>query len=545
MQLSKTNIGIKLLVTIAMVIQSLYSYSQWSELGGFNALQASGQIYGLCSDAAGNIYAGGFFKNSANNYYVAKYDGTSWTELGGFNALAANGAIYTLYADAAGNIYAGGEFSNANNKRYVAKFNGSVWSEVGGTNSLQANGAITSVYADNAGNIYATGDFSIIYNSVYHRYIAVYNGSNWSDVGGAAPTAMEFNNGPFWKVFKHTITGDIYAVGGVRNSAARYCVAHYSSSWNELGGFNALHANGSMTTACQDSVGSIYAAGNFWNANNKPYVAKYDGTWSELGGNNSSVFNHTINSIFSDASNIYAAGRFTNTNGKAYVAKYDGISWAELGSNNPFNNDIQVICKDPAGNIYAAGHFSNTASKYYVAKLSATSLPVHFLSFTAAKKSNETIQLTWQITKESNADNFNIERSSNATSFSTVATVKPNNTNTYVYEDAVGANNSPALYYRIKSTDKDGKVLYSPVQKVAYGKEEFADIKYSTETNKLYISVNGKAVLRIADIHGRIVQSTPLENNYTEFSLQNFIRGVYIIEVQNGREKTTRKIAKK
>ncbi|HKC37791.1 MAG TPA: T9SS type A sorting domain-containing protein [Chitinophagaceae bacterium] len=158
------------LVLILILQSSLYA--QWSELGGLNGLAANNLINSVCSDALGNMYAGGDFTNSSGNWYVAKWNGTAWSELGGLNGLAANNLIASVCSDASGNIYAAGFFTNSSGNRYVAKWNGTAWSELGGLNGLAAFQGIVSVCSDASGNIYAGGFF---YNSSFNRYVAKYS----------------------------------------------------------------------------------------------------------------------------------------------------------------------------------------------------------------------------------------------------------------------------------------------------------------------------------------------------------------------------------
>ena len=243
-----------------------------------------------------------------------------WSKLGGTNYLKGNGGfILSTCTDANGNIYAAGSFVNASGRGYVAKYDGSTWSELGGANALSAYYHIYSICSDAAGNIYAAGEFI--------------NGSNF-----------------------------------------RYYVAKYDgSTWSELGGTNALSANSGINSICSDAAGNIYAAGNFTNASGFYYVAKYNNVsgWSELGGTNTLLANHTIYSICSDATgNIYAGGSFTNVSSRKYIAKYNGSGWGELGGKNAlsviaktcqsFYGDLNSICSDAAGNIYTGGAFTDT-----------------------------------------------------------------------------------------------------------------------------------------------------------------------------------------
>ncbi|MBK7854442.1 MAG: hypothetical protein IPJ79_05605 [Bacteroidetes bacterium] len=98
------------LSVIFSICTIMMSYSQpiWSELGGANSLVSNSPIiFDISSDNFGNIYACGDFKNSSNNGFVAKWDGSFWSELGGFNSLSANGIITSICTDALGNVYAG------------------------------------------------------------------------------------------------------------------------------------------------------------------------------------------------------------------------------------------------------------------------------------------------------------------------------------------------------------------------------------------------------------------------------------------------------
>jgi hypothetical protein len=89
-----------------------------------------------------------------------------------------------------------------------------------------------------------------------------------------------------------------------------------AQNWKEVGGLNALAANGNIFSICNDISGNAYIGGDFYNSGFNQYVAKWDGTaWSELGGLNTLAADSTIWSICSDpGGNIYAAGEFTNPN---------------------------------------------------------------------------------------------------------------------------------------------------------------------------------------------------------------------------------------
>lgn len=260
--------------------------TSWSEVGGLNALAANSTINAICTDASGNLYAAGNFKNSNSKWYVAKWDGTMWTELGGMNALDANGQIFSLCTDANNNVYAAGIFRNANLKCYVAKYNGSAWSELGGNNALASSASIKSICTDPSGNIYAAGD-----------YIAKFNGTAWGELGGAGFSGFG------------------------------------SMSWS----------------ICSDPSGNIYAAGFFKDTFLNNYVAKFNGTsWSELGGPNSFSYGQGVDfhAVESDPSgNMYVGGEDMIVSKFSTPTSINNIYKSNINASlypNPFVNSLNI-----------------------------------------------------------------------------------------------------------------------------------------------------------------------------------------------------------
>src|SRR6185436_6645119 len=219
------------------------------------------------------IYAAGAFTNSSNNSYVAVWNGSSWSELGGANGLAANQTIKSICTDAFGNVYAAGWFTNSSGNHYVAKWNGSSWSELGGLNGLAADSQITSICTDIAGNVYAAGFFT---NSNGHLYVAKWDGNNWSELGGL--DSLNANN---WiESITADAAGNIYAAGNFTNanpypSGHRYVAMWDGTGWTELGGPNSLAANSNIASIVTDAAGNLYAGGGFTNFGGHVNVAEY------------------------------------------------------------------------------------------------------------------------------------------------------------------------------------------------------------------------------------------------------------------------------
>jgi hypothetical protein len=109
---------------------------------------------------------------------------SGWSELGGTDSSTFHGFVYginSITTDDNGNIYAGGAFANSNGNYYIAKWNGTKWSELGGTNTSTFNNVIQSITTFNNSYVYGAGGFT---NGNGKYYIAKWNGSSWSELGG-------------------------------------------------------------------------------------------------------------------------------------------------------------------------------------------------------------------------------------------------------------------------------------------------------------------------------------------------------------------------
>lgn len=360
----------RLILSFLLFIWTTYSYAQtWQALNPPQNL-FNGNIFATTVDRSEHIYAGGNFKNSSNNNFVATWNGTNWIEIGsGTRRLNANGAILTLasYNDT---IYAAGAFTNSLGRYYVAKWDGNSWSQLDSNASLHADEFIYAITVDKVGNVYAAGSFS---NAAGKYYVAKWNGSTWGELGSGTNALNA--NGVIYAVTTDA-NNNVYAAGYFTNSNNKRYVAKWNgTSWSELGGgTNALNANDYIDCLAADANGNIYAGGNFSNSNGECYLAKWTGTnWVEVGAGVSVLHaNSVIKTIaVKNEAEIYVAGMFTDFGGNYYVARYNGSTWSAVNaplSSLQTNGDIESISIDGAGNIYAGGKFLNKASHSYIAK---------------------------------------------------------------------------------------------------------------------------------------------------------------------------------
>ena len=378
-----------LILSAVFLLSSLLGKSQsWSKLDSSYAKVVSLPRAILASDNLGNIFVinNDSLVASKGHYFVNKFDGIKWQPLGhSSNALNPNAGINCILTDNNNNVYVAGGFTDSlkSNKGhcYVAKWNGSNWSQLGvGANALNPNSGITRMAINkNNGHIYVFGAFT---NSLGRKYVAEWNGTNWSELGGSQ---SPFLNAPLGTESLNSLSvnnsGDVFV--GVGTSNQHYYVAKWDgNNWSQLGTWvNGSYANNSIYSITTDNNGNVYAAGLFTDSvsmnSGSTYVAKWDGNnWSKLGTGNNALFQLQSQPIYSLATdnngNLYAGGSFRNSLTKGYIAKWDGNTWNELGGlgSFPATNLIATLSliTDKFGAVYATGSILDSSGNHYVAR---------------------------------------------------------------------------------------------------------------------------------------------------------------------------------
>src|SRR6202030_1672620 len=103
-------------------------------------------------------------------------------------------------------------------------------------------------------------------------------------------------------------------------------------------------------------------------------------------------------------------------------------------------------------------------------------LPVTILDFSASYASANNVKVAWTTTNEINAAYFEVERSSDKTSFIGVAQVNAsesfNPIHSYSINDQLYNVTGNTVYYRLRIVDNDGKFTYSKIIPVRLGQPE-------------------------------------------------------------------------
>jgi hypothetical protein len=178
-------------------------------------------------------------------------------------------------------------------------------------------------------------------------------------------------------------------------------------------------------------------------------------------------------------------------------------------------------------------------------------LPVSLLSFTGTLHAGKAV-LNWKTASEINTQEFVLEKSSNAQSFTAVGTVPAKNGSTgaaYSFTDNDAVNG--VVYYRLKSFDKDGLFSTSKIVVLKAGKETAAQISIfpnpvSAQCTVSYPRANSNGVLSVFTADGKKIAEYIAAAGSTQRSidLSELKRGTYFIEYTGIGQKITSSFVK-
>lgn len=169
-------------------------------------------------------------------------------------------------------------------------------------------------------------------------------------------------------------------------------------------------------------------------------------------------------------------------------------------------------------------------------------LPVTFFGM-AANRVNNGIQVKWDVGEEINVQEYQLEKSTTGTSFTTVGTINANNKKVYSLLDQT-ISKSPSVFYRVKSVDFDGTAKYSGIIRVK-NNTSYSDavtVYPSPARNQITISHNqlgSRARLVISTMDGKVLRViTPgIGVSNTMVDVSNFSSGMYLLRLDDGKGK--------
>lgn len=170
-------------------------------------------------------------------------------------------------------------------------------------------------------------------------------------------------------------------------------------------------------------------------------------------------------------------------------------------------------------------------SSFYFAKNTFTALPVTLVNFTGIKQ-NKSVKLQWITENEINFSKFEIEKSSDAVQFTTLATIMAANRTVNNYESVDAAPGKGYNYYRLKMIDVDGSFRYSNIVKINFAGEPSLSLWPNPANDKLIIpEAKERDRINIIDAKGSIVLSKTITRQNEAIMISHLSAGIYVLQL--------------
>lgn len=198
------------------------------------------------------------------------------------------------------------------------------------------------------------------------------------------------------------------------------------------------------------------------------------------------------------------------------VGTADGVNFVEIGS-------VNTAAILPAGSYQL--RFAN----------SSTALPLTLAAFTAIKQGNTGI-LSWKISSEQGVDQYAIERSADGRRFITVGSVPSlgNSVQDHVYSLTDVSPLKGANYYRLKTTERDGKISYSAVRLLNFdGNVRIALYPNPTSDRATITGLEAGMQISLLSLQGQFLHRQKASGNVLTIDMKQLPSAVYEIQVQD------------
>jgi len=166
-------------------------------------------------------------------------------------------------------------------------------------------------------------------------------------------------------------------------------------------------------------------------------------------------------------------------------------------------------------------------------------LPLRLISFNAMPQNDNTTSLYWNTSNELNTRHFVIERSSDGSAFTSIASVFAQGRANNNYNSSVDDPTTGIVFYRLKIVDNNGSFTYSPVIKIDRRKNT-AGIAVLTNPVKdfIIINTNDRSLVNstgsIINMQGAVVKNFILKQGSQTVDIKDLPAGVYYLRTVNG-----------
>ena len=187
------------------------------------------------------------------------------------------------------------------------------------------------------------------------------------------------------------------------------------------------------------------------------------------------------------------------------------------------------------------GGLDKTGAVYCAA--SNVVLPLTLLAFTAQKQGT-TAQLNWLTANEQNIQQFDIEKSSDAKTWSKIATQKASDSKNYLFQDEKAFSRASTIYYRLKIVDNDGTFRYSPTRSLTNEEKIGVHIFPNPSKGMLTFDIKKEDMqsidIRFFNAIGQEIKRVKSQNTegvyQSDVDVSSFSDGIYYVHIFSNNE---------
>lgn len=177
----------------------------------------------------------------------------------------------------------------------------------------------------------------------------------------------------------------------------------------------------------------------------------------------------------------------------------------------------------------------SSPSTFYAVIL--TTLPVTISSFDVKKMDSKAV-LSWVSASTQNASHFDIERSTDGSSFEKIANVTAveNSTSEIAYSWIDNNPSSGKNYYRLKLVDNDGSFKHTKILSLDFNKWE-AGISPNpvTDVLNIFTSDSRDIMIYLMDINGKIVLQRKARSGTEKINMGSYPPGIYHVRIYDAK----------
>jgi hypothetical protein len=256
--------------------------------------------------------------------------------------------------------------------------------------------------------------------------------------------------------------------------------------------------------------------------------------------------------------NIADLGTWTEAQNRTAIT-YDGIDTVQRDVMYSAIHDNVFSVKFRVGGDNRSASSMQRLRSVYFKKFTYTTLllPINgLLSFNGLVQNNA-VQLNWELAADVLYQKITVEKSNSGKGFIPVAELAVSNSRMnqkMSYRDPVNIQGN--TFYRLKTTDQQGKVLYSQVIVMKFnaqavsGFRVYPNIISSGTSINLNAAHKDQASLMITDFNGRVLKQQQFQvqsgaNSVAISGMDAWAAGQYVVVVQVGGEKFAQQIMKR